>query len=127
MLFNLFGHPFEITDFKIDDKMKEYYAWSAQSTVGEITRIAATNFQSYIEGNKLPYDILADTHDSYLVQCPLLYVKDCKNRMKEFMNIPLVSPYDGTKFNMKSEQNVGFNWNSGKETNPLGLRELDWL
>jgi len=134
LLFNLFGHPYEITDQRVEEKMKEYYAWSAQSTVGEITRIAATSLQQHIELENKQWDILADTHDSYLVQCPLLDVNECKRKMKEYMNISLVSPVDGTNFNMKSEQNVGFNWNSAKKdaqgnyiANATGLQEIDWV
>jgi len=128
MLFNLFGHPFILTDYNIDKKLKEYYAWSSQSTVGEITRIASTNY--YLEEmleNKKPYDLLADTHDSFLTQCPLMFVRENRDAMRQRMNIDLVSPNDGTKFKMKSEQNIGFNWNSAKESNPLGLQELTWL
>jgi hypothetical protein len=128
LLFNLFGHPFIITDYNFDKKLKELYAWSSQSTVGEITRIATTNlFEQEIVGSNKPYDILADTHDSYLVQCPLLFVKECRDSMRRYMNIDLVSPNDGTKFKMKSEQNIGYNWNSAKASNPLGLQELKWL
>ena len=129
MLFNCFGHPFQITDYNIDSRMKDYFAWSAASTVAEITRIAATNFQLYIEEEKKPFDILADTHDSYMTQCPLMFVQECRDMKRKLMNQPLVSPNDGTKFNMKSEQNIGFNWNSKKSegVNPLGLQELPWM
>jgi len=129
MLFNMFGHPFQVTDYNTDSKMKEYFAWSPQSTVGEISRKAITEMQVHIEEEKLPYDLLADTHDSYMLQCPLLHVKDARDRMKQYMNIEMVSPNDGTRFRMKSEQNIGFNWNSKKsdEVNPLGLQELVWL
>lgn len=127
MLFNLFGHPFQITDYDVSSKMKEYYAWSAQSTVGEITRIAVTNLQQWIQVENKPFDILADTHDSYLVQCPLLFARECIEQMRNFMNIEMTSPHDGVRFRMKSEQNLGFNWNSKKESNTLGLQELNWL
>jgi hypothetical protein len=127
-LYNLFGFPFDITDYNIDSKMKEYFAWSAQSTVGEITRKAVTNLQTYIESENKPWDLLADTHDSYMVQCPLLHAIEARDKMKTFMNIQMTSPNDGTVFSMKSEQNVGYNWNSRKseEINPLGLQEIDW-
>jgi hypothetical protein len=131
VLFNLFGDPYQITDFEghLDSKLKEYYAWSAQSTVGEITRQATIDLDEYIVQNNKPWDILADTHDSYVVQCPLLFVKEAKDKMKQFMNIELTSPNDGTKFRMKSEQQIGFNWNSKKDKdhNPLGLQEVYWL
>jgi len=127
MLFNLFGHPFQVTDFNIDSRMKDYYAWSPASTVAEITRRATVGLQADVERESLPYDLLADTHDSYMLQCPLTFVKDARDRMKKHMNQELVSPNDGTVFHMRSEQNCGFNWNSVKESNPLGLQELTWI
>ena len=129
MLFNLFGFPYTITNYNITEATyKEYYAWGPQSTVGEITRIAFTNLQTYIEEAHKQWDILADTHDSYLVQCPLLDVKECMSKMQECMNQELISPIDGVKFNMRSECKCGFNWGSyKKEKNELGLRELQWI
>lgn len=128
VLFNLFGHPYYITNENISERTyKEYYAWSAQSTVGEITRTAYCDLQEYIEDCHLKWDILIDCHDSYLVQCPLAEVKQCGNKMQEFMNIELTSPFDNIKFRMKSELKIGFNWNSyKKDENDLGLRELKW-
>ncbi len=128
VIYNMFGYPYQITDYNISDSaMKEYYAWPRQSTVGEITRICFTNLQKYIWSEHKKWDVLQDNHDSYLCQCPLYDVKDCRDKMKEFMNIELVSPYDGVKFRMKSEQNLGFNWAPQKDSNPLGLREVTWL
>lgn len=129
LLYNLFGHPYQITDYRIEDKLKEYYAWSAQSTVGEITRIASTKMYEWIEeNNRKTIDILADTHDSYLLQCRLDEVKEAVKVSGVFMNLPFVSPVDGAHFNMKSEFNIGFNWSPAKkETNPLGLQTVKWL
>lgn len=128
ILFNHFGHPYQITDYNLSDsKMKEYYAWVPQSTVGEITRTAFTNLQKYIWSAHKKWDVLQDNHDSYLCQCPLPEVKECKDKLREFMNIELISPIDNTKYKMKSEQNLGFNWAPRKDSNPLGLREVIWL
>lgn len=129
ILFNHFGHPYQITDYNLSDsKMKEYFAWTPQSTVGEITRIAFTNLQNWIWDNNKQWDVLQDNHDSYLAQCPLQDVRECRDKMKEFMNIELISPVDNKKYRMKSEQNIGFNWSPYKEgKNVLGLREVSWL
>lgn len=126
ILYNLHGHPLQITNYNITEATyKEYYAWGPQSTVGEITRIAASNLQAYIEQEKKPWDILQDNHDSLLTQGPLLDVKDRAAKMKEFFAKEMVSPVDGVKFRMKSETAVGFNWGPHKEEdNKLGLREL---
>lgn len=128
MIFNLHGHPYIITNYNItDSNLKEYYAWGPQSTVGEITRICATNFQNYVEEHNKPWDFMADTHDSILTQGPLFDVKERIQKQQEFMNQKLISPIDGVEFSMKSETNIGFNWSSyKKDTNELGLQELTW-
>lgn len=129
ILYNMFGFPYYITNYNLmDDDYRKLYAWGPQSTVGEITRIAFSTLQQYIEQEQKPWDVMADTHDSYLVQCPLFQVKECKQKMEEFMNQKLVSPIDGAEFNMRSETNVGFNWAPfKKDTNVLGLQEPKWL
>lgn len=126
LIYNMLGFPYQITDYEINSsRYKELWAWGPQSTVGEITRIAFTNLQEYIESEKKKWDILADTHDSYLAQCPLMEIKDCSNKMQEFMNIKLVSPIDGSNFNMKSECNIGFNWSKcKKDNNAIGMQEI---
>lgn len=127
MLFNLHGHPYTITDYNVlEGNMKDYYAWPRQSTVAEITRIAFSQLQQFIESENKQWDILADTHDSYLLQCPLKDVIEAKAQMSLFMNQRLVSPVDGVEFSMRSESNCGMNWAPQKETNPLGLQELKW-
>lgn len=137
ILYNMHGHPFTVTDYSVlGTTMKDLYAWGPQSTVGEITRIAFSRMQEYIEQENKQWDILQDNHDSYLTQCPLLDVKECSLKAKQFMNQKLVSPIDETVFNMKSECQIGFNWAPMKEKynedgsktiiNPLGLREVKW-
>lgn len=133
MLYNCLGFPYQITDYVGDYKVietnaKEYIAWSPQSTVGEITRIAVSRMQEWIESEQKQMDALADTHDSYMVQCPLRDVRECSEKMQEFMNIKMISPVDGVEFRMKSEVNIGFNWNSYKPVkNELGLQEPKWI
>lgn len=129
IIYNMFGFPFQITDYN-QTRMKDCFAWGPQSTVGEITRIAISRMQEYIEDSGKKWDCLNDSHDSMLHQCPLRDVKECATKQKECMNIPLVSPIDGAKFNMKSECKIGFNWGVMKELpdgriiNPTGLRDF---
>ena len=128
VLYNLFGFPYQITNYNITEATyKEYYAWSAQSTVGEITRIAISDLQEYIEREKLKWDFLQDNHDSYLVQCPLTDVQKCSSKMETFMNQELTSPVDGVKFRMKTECQVGFNFAPMKSDNKLGLGKIEWI
>lgn len=128
-IYNFFGMPFQITTENINEKLyRDIQTWPQQSTVGEITRIAFSELQYYIEEHNKRWDILVDGHDSYAVQCPLMDVKECDKKMEEFMNIEMESPIDGSKFRMKSEGQVGFNLGPyKKEVNELGLRELNWL
>lgn len=125
MLFNLHGHPYTITRHDIGDSLKELYAWIPQSTVGEITNIAYARMQSYIEEQNLQWDLLANTHDSYLKQCPLGEELECSARGKEFLGQSFKSPIDGVEFQMKSDAQVGFNWRPfHKDKNPLGMRGI---
>jgi hypothetical protein len=129
MLYNLFGYPYQITNHNITDSdMKEYIAWGPQSTVGQITETALTNLQEYIESEHKDWDILADTHDSYLTQGPLLDIRDRVTKMTELMGQPFVSPVDGAPFNMRSEWQIGFNWSSYKKgKNEEGLQSPKWV
>lgn len=128
IIYNIFGHPYNITAYDITETMlKELYAWTAQSSVAEITRIAFTKFQEWIEETKAKIDILADTHDSYLYQSTLMDVKLVATKSGEFMNQRLVSPVDGINFNMKSDIKIGFNWSGVSKNNPLGLQAPKWL
>jgi len=126
MLFNLHGHPYCITQpyFRETD-WKELYSWIPQSTVGEITNIAYVAMQQFIERENLAWDLLANTHDSYLLQCPISDVLECAKKSKEFMGQRMISPFDGSEFQMRSEASAGFNWRPfHKDKNPQGLQEI---
>lgn len=123
-LYNLFGFPRYFSGIINEAMLKEAYAFVPQSTVGCITAIAYTKLQQFIEEHKLDWDLLADTHDSYLVQCPIKEEVDCARVMKGFMEQELVAP-NGTKFRMKSEVASGYNWAPyKKDKNPDGLKEI---
>lgn len=125
MLFNLHGHPYTVTQYDINEShWKEYYAWIPQSTVGEITNIAYAGFQRYIEEEGKHWDLLANTHDSYLIQFPPDEEDEVVRKAKEFMEQRFVSPVDGAQFQMRSEAATGYNWRPYKEgKNELGLKE----
>ena len=129
LLYNLFGHPYIIRNENItEETYKEYYAWTAQSTVAEITRTAYCDMQEYIWDTNKRWDVLIDGHDSIVMQCPLREVKEADKQLETFMNIELTAPSDGTKFRMKSESMIGFNWGKKKgDSNPLGLQEPEWF
>lgn len=145
-LYNLHGHPFQITDFELlDSKWKELYAWIPQSTVGEITNIAYTRMFTYIiisnsantvnptcvkcpevdealqrfGATKLRCDLLANTHDSYMAQAEESQSLRVAKVMKFFIEQKFTSPIDGVPFQMRSEAQVGKNWGPRKEKKQL--------
>jgi len=125
ILYNLHGHPFQITSPEFDDKeLKELYAWIPQSTVGEITNIAYTKMSRHIQEHSKKWDILANTHDSYLLQCPVEEELDCAKQASRFMEQSFTSPIDGAPFSMKSEVQTGYNWSPAKKDNPDGLKTI---
>lgn len=132
VLYNLHGHPYNITAYEIlEGQRKEYLAWQPQSTVGEITNIAFAKLQEFTEQEGLDWDNLINCHDSILSQCPIEQARDCALKQKEFIEQSFVSPVDNVEFKMRSETQIGFNWNvskkdkqTGKVTNPMGLKEL---
>lgn len=126
MLYNLHGHPYTITQpYIMESQWKELYAWMPQSTVAEITRKAYVALYQYIVKEKRRWDILADTHDSYLCQCPIGEEQECGAKMQEFMNQRFVSPVDGVEFSMRSEAQAGFNWSPAKkDKNQTGLNTI---
>ncbi len=127
-LYDLHGFPHAITaDISgyRDSDWKELYALIPQATVAEITKKAYIAFQNFTEENNLRWDLLADTHDSYMWQCPIAESVECAKKSKEFMEQTLVSPFDGTSFKMGSETSIGFNWRPyHKDKNPNGLKEI---
>lgn len=125
MLYNLHGHPYAITTPEVEkSKWKEYYAWIPQSTVGQITNIAYARMYRFIQDEGLQWDLLANTHDSYLLQCPIGDEKICALKGQEFMGQSFTSPFDGTEFQMKSEAQAGYNWAPAKKDNPEGLKGI---
>ena len=132
VLYNLHGHPYQITRAELrETDWKELYAWIPQSTVGEITNNAYYQMFEFIIDQKLDWDLLANTHDSYLLQCPISEAKVCATKAQEFMEQEFTSPADGVKFRMKSEAQAGFNWSPAKENkvtgewkNPNGLKNI---
>lgn len=123
---NLFNFPFKITDYINKDDIKDLISWIPQSTVACITRQAYIKLQAFIVQEKLDWHLLGDTHDSYVTMVPDAEVKDAAKVMKDIIEVDLISPYDGTKFKMRSEAQAGKNWAPRKEKNPDGLLEVDF-
>lgn len=123
-LANLFGFPRYFGGPFGDKLWKEAYAFVPQSTVGCITSIAYVNMQTWIEENpEAGWNLLTDTHDSILLECPEEDVPIASRLAKLCIEQELVSPR-GEVFNMRSEVGVGTNWSKyNEEENPGGLKE----
>lgn len=112
-LYNLLGHPRYFGGEQNDEFFRNAYAFVPQSTVGEITHIAFRNLQQYIEDNRLDWHLLANTHDSYLMEYKPAEREHAKQKMLEFMQQDLTSP-SGIKFQMGAEFKYGMDWSFPK-------------
>ena len=84
MLYNFFGEPYYISQYQpTESNYKEYYSWSPQSTVGQISNRAFTAMQEFIWKEKLDWDVLLNGHDSIVSQCPIADVLDCGRKQKK--------------------------------------------
>jgi len=122
-LYNLFGYPKYFGQEIRDGMFNEAYSFVPQSTVACITAKAFCKLQDFIEGTNRDWDILADTHDSYMNQTPIPESIESLKIMKDFIEQDLVSPR-GEKFKMKSEGQHGFLWCPAKEKYPEGMTEV---
>ncbi len=128
MIFNCHGQPYTIwpggsPPAHLLTDMKKFYAWGTQSGVAGITQKALTALQEYIEKNNKKWDILQETHDSYLTQGLLFDTQDRFSIMSKCIgDQEFISAIDGQHYRMKSETKIGFNWASQTEKNLLGLR-----
>ena len=123
-LYNLFGYPRRFTQELNETNIKEAFAFIPQSTVGCITNIAYTKLQTYIEDTRRSWDMLANTHDSYMGQSLLVQALEFARKQKEFIEMKLTN-FNGESFQMKSETSIGFNWGPwSKSKNTCGLREV---
>lgn len=107
ILRNLFGHPRVITGHKNERAYKEWYAFIPQSTVGQITNYAITEFQERLmEEDKVltaaGVDVLNNNHDSMLTQCFPEPKEVVGKEMQKHFNRELKNP-QGETFFMKSE------------------------
>jgi hypothetical protein len=164
VIYNMLGFPLQFHEPDESD-MKDVIAAGPQSTVGCITHVAFTREQEFIESGymvrdfykldpevtkaldtwgqrKRDWDLLNNSHDSYMTQCPIGEESELAKVKQFFMNQELTSPRN-EKFNMKSEMQVGLNWAPAKQLpaeyanaeltpeiinkyNLVGLREISW-
>jgi hypothetical protein len=122
---NLFGFPRQFNQLWSSELLRDAYAFLPQSTVGTITNIAYTELHNRIKRERLPWHMLNNKHDSFLLEVP-----DNKEHTdmgiaycREHLGRELVS-LRGEHYRMKVGISVGHNWGKKSKTNPDGMVEL---
>lgn len=132
-LTNYFGRRVRFMGQWNDQMWKSAYSMLPQSTVvdalnGGMVKIYEDN---WITGkDHLNVDILAQVHDSILMQVPIGVVKNplifaqFRDRIYEYVSPPIT--YNGRTFSIATDMKIGMNWGGeNKKHNPLGMVELN--
>jgi len=130
-LVNCFGRKCRFMGSWDHDLFKAAYAFKPQSTVVDslnqgMVKIYDSDELCAPTGANI--DILAQVHDSILMQIPISVVKDRERfeRIRELV-YDYVSPeltYSSRSFKIATDSKIGFNWQGASKTNPLGMREV---
>jgi DNA polymerase I-like protein with 3'-5' exonuclease and polymerase domains len=131
-LINCFGRRVRFMDRWGDDLFKSAYSMLPQSTVVDslnqgMVKIYNDNWLCGVEG--LNIDILAQVHDSILLQVPIQHLKNrvtfeaMRDRLYDFVSPDIT--YNGRTFKIATDMKIGMNWSGmHKEHNPLGMVEV---
>lgn len=117
---NLFGYRRIFYERYTDALLRDAFSWIPQSTVGCITNIACTRMQQHIESEHLDWDLLTNTHDSYLLQCKKSEKDSLAVKAKLFIEAALISS-SGVNYKMESEVQFGLNWGKVSKNNLEGM------
>lgn len=128
-LVNCFGRKIRFLDAWGDDLFKAAYSAIPQSTVGDNTNIGMRDIYNDEElCGKSGYngDLLANVHDSCLLQFPLAALDHIdKIQKKLYYHMEPELEYHGRKFRIPTDSKVGLNWGAYHSTrNPHGMREF---
>lgn len=133
---NLFGFPFTVTSDLTNKVIRECIAWIAQSTIGVLGTNWFVEMQEWSEQHKsCGMDCLNNVHDSLVVQCNEEAADEVDKAMGDYIeSIEFESPFDGSKFRLKTESSRGYNLAKRVEIknpdgsitveNPEGLQEV---
>ena len=133
ILTNCFGRAVRFMGQWGDDLFKSSYSMIPQSTVVDSLN---EGMEKIYEDKKLcgvdgfNGDVLAQVHDSVLMQFPISVLEDKENfdfiieTVRDYTS-PMLH-YSGRDFKIASDYKFGLNWGgANKERNPLGMVELD--
>ena len=124
LLRNLFGYPRRFERNWNDSVERQGLAYVPQSTVAAVTHKAFTSLYKRIKQERLPWRLLNNKHDSFLLECPENHKDQAIAYSKEHMGQELKSSR-GEIYRMKVGVSVGRNWGHYDEAhNKDGLKEL---
>lgn len=131
-LTNCFGRKVRFMDSWGPDLWKAAYSMIPQSSVVDslnqgMVKIYNDDYLCSPQGCNI--DLLAQVHDSILLQVPLDVMADISKftyiRDQVYQYISPNLSYSGRTFQLATDSKIGVNWGAyNKETNPLGMREL---
>lgn len=132
-LVNCFGRKVRFMGSWDIDLFKAAYSFIPQSTVVDslnqgMVKIYDDGWITSTEQNCCNIDILAQVHDSILLQVPIEVLKESvtyqllQNQVYDYVSPEL--KYNGRTFKIATDSKFGFNWQGVSKTNPLGIREV---
>lgn len=127
MLRNLFGHPRRFERLWTSETDRQVLSFIPQSTVAVITHLAITELFYRIKKEKLPWLIVNNKHDSFLLEVPDNdeHVQMGIAYSREHMGRELTSSR-GETYRMKVGISTGLCWAKyHKDKCPHGMKELD--
>lgn len=127
-LTNCFGRKVRFMGEWGDDLWKSSYSMIPQSTVVDSLNggmVKCYNDRTITKDMNI--DILAQVHDSILMQVPMSVVRD-RTLFESFVQkvYDYTSPtlsYNGNDFKIATDAKIGFNWGGKGKQNPLGMRD----
>jgi DNA polymerase I-like protein with 3'-5' exonuclease and polymerase domains len=130
-LTNCFGRKVRFMGSWDLDLWKAAYSFLPQSSVVDslnqgMVKVYNDPYLCNIDCNNI--DILAQVHDSILMQVPIPYVnhttgfEQIKARVYDYVSPDL--SYNNRSFKIATDSKMGFNWGGKSKTNPQGMREV---
>lgn len=133
-LTNCFGRKVRFMDAMGPDLFKAAYSMLPQSSVVDSLNkgmVKIYNDDRITSTNGWNVDILAQVHDSILLQIPVEVITSGAFDTLQKLVYDYVSPelsYGGRSFRIRTDAKIGLNWGGfNKESNPLGMRKCKGL
>lgn len=128
-LINCFGRKVRFMDQWGPDLWKAAYSMLPQSSVVDSLNIGLCRiYNNDAIVSEMNVDILAQVHDSILMQVPISVASDPHQwGVLQRTVYDYVSPaleYNNRRFNIATDQKLGLNWGGQSSTNPLGMRDV---